>query len=106
MKRRYGEEKSMKIFRNILQVIDDLHSKKIIHHDIKPSNILLKTLESDYEIKLIDFGLSCSFSDKKFNVSKQGCGTAGFIAPELFNNGSTFDGKCDIFSAGIMFWLL
>jgi serine/threonine protein kinase len=102
LKRRYGEDKSIKIFRNILQVIEDLHSNKIIHHDIKPSNIMLQKLDNDHEIMLIDFGLACSFEDDEV-LNRHAAGTPGYIAPELFEYNSTFDGKSDIFSAGIVF---
>jgi serine/threonine protein kinase len=43
-----------KIIFEIIEAIEEIHNRGVIHQDIKPSNILL----SDNEIKLIDFGTS------------------------------------------------
>lgn len=48
----------LKLFKQFLQGIEILHSKNIVHRDMKPSNVLLK---SD-KLSVIDFGLSCHVS--------------------------------------------
>jgi len=60
--RRIEENTIWKIFTQILQAIDFLHSQdnKILHRDIKPGNIFLQKGGS---IKLGDFGLSRQFSE-------------------------------------------
>jgi calcium-dependent protein kinase len=40
------------------------HGKKIVHRDLKPENLLLEN-EEGYDIKVIDFGLSRTFSPEK-----------------------------------------
>ena len=56
---------------------------------------------------LADFGLA-TFLDTE-NILFKRCGTPGFVAPEIltYKEGETFyDAKCDIFSAGIIYYLL
>lgn len=60
------------MFIQILKGIAHFHNLGIIHHDIKFSNI---AISNEYEIKLIDFGMSGY-------VVLPGCGTFGHIAPE------------------------
>ena len=48
-------EKTRKIMRELLESIDILHKKMIMHRDIKPDNILI---DASGKIKLADFGLA------------------------------------------------
>ena len=103
----------LKIVRSIIHQILDalvlLHSKNIIHRDIKPQNILIEQLERSShnkirkaQILLCDFGLSKSMTESKaFSMS----GTTLFMAPELqLNQG--YGLKADIWSTGILLYQL
>lgn len=77
-----------------------------MHRDLKPQNILLKSQLNDTDIVLADFGLAMFMKDEP--LFKR-CGTPGFVAPEILKYESDFefyDEKCDIFSAGAIFYML
>ncbi|MEW5306287.1 MAG: hypothetical protein WDW36_008760 [Sanguina aurantia] len=62
-----------------MEGIHHLHKNGIIHRDIKPENILLN---SSYQVKLADFGLSI---DSKTEISNTRLGTIDYLAPEILN---------------------
>ncbi|CAD8185544.1 unnamed protein product [Paramecium pentaurelia] len=100
-------EQSKLIMHALLSGIDYMHSKNIIHRDIKPENIVLEKINNLTTLKLVDFGLATYSNIKKFKYPK--CGTPGYVAPEIANltdQNSIYDKKCDIFSAGAVFYKL
>ena len=100
MKYVYSEQEACYIFCHILKAVKFLHSNGIVHRDLKPDNVLIS---KDYKsIKLADFSLAEFYKDKHLNIE---CGTPGYMAPEIFLK-STYDQSVDIFSLGIILYML
>mmetsp|Transcript_17078 Transcript_17078/g.16945 ORF Transcript_17078/g.16945 Transcript_17078/m.16945 type:complete len:375 (+) Transcript_17078:280-1404(+) len=90
-----------KFIKNLLSVLDYIHSMNIIHRDIKPENIIMKTHENDFDFKLSDFGLACESTEPQ----TLRCGSLGYVAPEILRKES-YTKKVDIFSAGIILFVI
>ena len=81
-----------------MEAVKCLHSKNLLHRDIKPDNILvMDSLASS--IKISDLGLSCSLMDEAELRVK--CGTPGYCDPQVLQ-GRKFERKSDIFSIGCL----
>ncbi|CAD8182913.1 unnamed protein product [Paramecium octaurelia] len=75
------EEKAQQYFVQILKAVQYLHSKNILHRDIKLSNLLLTSQD---QIKLADFTWSTSLQGGY--VGPQICGTLEYMPPEVLGN--------------------
>ena len=98
----YTEEQCASLVKQMLSSVRYLHSKGIIHRDLKLENFLFSTKDEDSDLKLIDFGLS-----KHFEVGEQLCemvGTPYTVAPEILRG--KYDEKSDIWSLGVIAFLL
>ncbi|OQV13356.1 Serine/threonine-protein kinase Chk1 [Hypsibius exemplaris] len=86
-----------------LQLMDGLsyiHERGVVHRDIKPENLLLN--ERD-DIKISDFGLATLYrSNGKERKITSRCGTASYVAPEVFTMETFHAQPLDIWSAGIV----
>ncbi|OMJ88017.1 hypothetical protein SteCoe_10178 [Stentor coeruleus] len=73
-----SEEDCSRFAKNLLDVLDYMHSKHIVHRDLKLENIIM-TSDNDYNFKIVDFGLSYESEEYQNEI----CGSPGYIAPEI-----------------------
>ncbi|XP_065559798.1 serine/threonine-protein kinase SIK3-like isoform X2 [Artemia franciscana] len=100
-KGRLNETEARRLFRQILSAVRYLHKRNIVHRDLKAENLLL---DKDMNIKIADFGFSNYFEDG-IPLSTW-CGSPPYAAPELFE-GKEYDGpKADIWSLGVVLYVL
>lgn len=83
-----------KIINETCDALAYMHSKQIVHRNLKPSNIMLTY--NGNNVKLIDFGLS---DTDAHSVLKGSAGTQVYASPELISGGNV-DYHTDIFSLG------
>lgn len=88
----------MKLLIGVIKGMIFIHSKNLIHRDLKPDNILL---DENNIPKICDFGLSRL--DEKSDKKTQAIGTNHFIAPEVFL-GNVYDKSSDVFSFAIILY--
>ncbi|CDK26764.1 unnamed protein product [Kuraishia capsulata CBS 1993] len=91
---RIGEKVIGKIAESVLQGLSYLHSRKIIHRDVKPQNILL---DWDGSVKLCDFGVSGEVVN---SLATTFTGTSYYMAPERIKN-EPYTVSSDVWSLGL-----
>ncbi|KAI8873687.1 Pkinase-domain-containing protein [Ramicandelaber brevisporus] len=102
---RFSEDECRALFRPMFLGIEYLHANGIIHHDIKPDN-LLRT--KDGVLKYADFGTSEMFSSETSGSVHESTGTPqgtpAFMPPEMFRpvSATSFDGDSDAEEVGVL----
>jgi serine/threonine protein kinase len=94
----FREEDAIRIITQVCQGLHRAHKQKLIHRDVKPDNVILR---SDGVAKLTDLGL-VKDEDNETNLTKtgRGLGTPNYMAPEQFRNAKHVDVRSDIYSLG------
>lgn len=97
-----SREQKKTILQQIASALDFIHSRKLIHRDIKPDNIMISI---NGEAKILDLGIATPLIDTKYEQTDTSfCGTAHYIAPELWmkDESSKISSAVDLYSFAVI----
>ena len=99
------EDNARIIIKQLLTALSYLHyTCDICHRDIKPENIMFRDKNDINNLKLLDFGLSLDRFESKNYL--ENCGTLVYMAPELFSHNVKYTKGVDVWSVGIILYML
>ncbi|KFG49566.1 CAM kinase, SNF1 family [Toxoplasma gondii p89] len=96
------EDQARHCMRRLLLALQCLHSKGVVHRDLKTENLILEAPDNPTTLKLIDFGLASTLGSPSMRMR---CGSPGYVAPEILQD-LPYGTKVDVFSAGIILYTL
>lgn len=103
-KGRLKEEDARKYFQQLISAVGFCHSRGVFHRDLKPENILL---DDNGDVKVSDFGLSAISEQMQGDgLFHTFCGTPAYVAPEVLGRKGYDAAKADIWSCGIILFVL
>ena len=95
-----GEDVGRRFLLQIVDFLTYISNKGVCHRDLKLENILV---DKNMTIKIVDFGLAAAENTNRLTDQ---CGTQSYVAPEI-KEGKQYNGaKADIFSAGVLLFVL
>ncbi|KAI5948772.1 hypothetical protein KGF57_005170 [Candida theae] len=98
------EPVAKKIFAQLVSGVDYMHSKGLIHRDLKLENLLM---DKHKNVIISDFGFVNSCADKSNDLMKTSCGSPCYAAPELVLTQSPYEGrKADVWSLGVILYAM
>ena len=86
--------------KQLTSAVSEAHKRGIIHRDIKPQNVIVK---SDGSLKILDFGIATAKGSAQLTQANNVMGSVHYLAPELAK-GEPASPQSDIYALGIVFY--
>jgi len=104
-KGRIEEIDAVRLAIKVAQALDYIHSRHIIHRDIKPGNILIT---AGGVPKLVDLGLAQNLASQESSISSTGMtmGTPHYISTEQIMGRRDLDIRCDLYALGATLYVM
>ncbi len=93
-------DRTLSVIGHILRALDFLHRNRVVHGDLKPSNILIEDRNGALIPWVLDFGLARTIHDP---FEQGASGTLLYMAPEVIE-GASPGIAADLYSLGLMIW--
>jgi serine/threonine-protein kinase PpkA len=93
-------EDALKLFRELMFALGDIHEKGILHRDLKPQNLMFR---ADGSLAIVDFGIAKHVDAIDRTSHGEIVGTPRYMSPEQVQ-GKALDLRTDIYSAGVLLY--
>jgi len=93
-------EEALRIFRELMFALGDIHEQGILHRDLKPQNLMFR---SDGSLAIVDFGIAKHIDSIDHTNKGEILGTPRYMSPEQVQ-GRALDLRTDIYSAGVLLY--
>ena len=88
----------LRLFRELMMALGDIHEKGILHRDLKPQNLMFR---QDGSLAIVDFGIAKHIDAADLTGQGEILGTPRYMSPEQVQ-GKALDLRTDIYSAGVL----
>lgn len=93
-------DEALRLFRELMLALGDIHEKGILHRDLKPQNLMFR---EDGSLALVDFGIAKNIDAIDRTSQGEILGTPRYMSPEQVQ-GRVLDLRTDIYSAGVLLY--
>lgn len=87
----------METFRELCEIVENIHKQGVIHRDIKPGNIIL---DMNGHVHLIDLDIAIRTDEQGYAIINQALGTPKYASPEMKESNQIISYSADIYSLG------
>jgi CheY-like chemotaxis protein/tRNA A-37 threonylcarbamoyl transferase component Bud32 len=91
---------ALRLFRELMFALGDIHEKGILHRDLKPQNLMFRR---DGSLAIVDFGIAKNIAAADRTGAGEVLGTPRYMSPEQVK-GRALDLRTDIYSAGVLLY--
>jgi CheY-like chemotaxis protein/tRNA A-37 threonylcarbamoyl transferase component Bud32 len=91
---------ALRLFRELMLALGDIHEKGILHRDLKPQNLMFR---EDGSLAIVDFGIAKQIDGVDRTNVGEVLGTPRYMSPEQVQ-GRALDLRTDIYSAGVLLY--
>jgi len=103
-KQAFTEREAAELMKDICIAVKYIHDMGMAHRDLKPENLLYTSKDDTGIIKLTDFGFAKETLEQ--NTLQTPCYTPYYVAPEVLDTSRKYDKSCDIWSLGVIMYIL
>jgi len=103
-KKCYPEAEARLVARKVLLGLEHCHSRRVAIRNITCENLMITEAASSVDVKLSDFSFAKRVLHPNSLVTQ--CGTEGYVAPEVLEHRPAYDVQCDMWSVGVVLYIL
>ncbi len=95
-------ERAVQIAIGVLDALEVLHGRGVIHRDLKSANIYVESGDGGERVKVLDLGFAKVDDELNLTAPNALLGTPFYISPEQYVDPTMVDARADLFSLGIV----